>query len=217
VVSQLTIVSGGLGSALFPRLAAAKPEEAYALANTSTTTLVAIMTPAVIMALAVIHPFLVLWVGAEFADRTANVGEIILLGIWINCLVVLHATMLHAEGRLRQFVGIYLIEIPLFLLMLWKGIERWGIAGAAAASSIRVAIDATLILWVSGALRQTLQRSVPSMVLMVFAVIISLNAGPMSLFRWLGMMSLLGLSVFFGWKEIVSTARTLLARRAVLY
>lgn len=215
VVSYLMILSGSLASALFPRLAAAQPEDAYALATHSTQILVGIMTPVVIVTLAVVHPFLILWVGEKFADRAAGVSEIILLGVWLNSFVIPHNARLQAEGRLKTILGIYLCEIPLYFFMLWKGLEHWGIAGAAAAWSLRVAMDTVLLLWASGALKQTLSGSLPATVLVALAALITFETDPASLWRVFGTSLLLAMSIYLGRKQISGVGRTFVWWRAM--
>ena len=68
------------------------------------------------------------------------------LGVWINALVIPHHTRLLAADNPKTVVIIYLVQIPVYFLMLWLGIKYWGIVGAAAAWSLRVLLDTIMLL-----------------------------------------------------------------------
>ncbi len=160
LVTRLQLISGSLSGAIFPRLAShAAEHELNALAMRSTQSLISVMTPLVIAGMFFVQPFLNLWLGSAYAEHTSHVGEILLIGVWINGFAVPHFSRLQATGKLRGIVFIYLIEIPVYLLMLWMALQRWGIAGAAAAWSSRILLDTLLMLLMAGALRQTLMQS----------------------------------------------------------
>lgn len=175
IVFRLTLISAGVSAAIFPRLASHSPkEEIISLATRSTNSLVLVMTPLTIAGFFFIRPFLVLWVGYEFAARAAFVGEILFVGVWINCFAVPHYTRLQATGRLRALVLIYMFEIPIYLLMLWVGLKYWGIAGVAAAWSLRVLLDTVLILATGDVLKRTCVQSLYSMLLVSIAFVVCL-------------------------------------------
>ncbi len=161
LVSRTMVISGSLSSALFPRLVSSNPVEARDLAERATVALVAIMTPVVIAGTFLAQPFLDVWVGKSFAASSAGVSELILLGVWVNALVIPHHARLMATGSPRTVVTIYLIQIPLYLFMLWMGLRYWGVAGAAAAWSLRVLIDTTMLLCANEALLKTLRLAAP--------------------------------------------------------
>jgi len=195
LVSRTMVISGSLASALFPRLASASADHARDLALRATTVLVAIMTPVVIVGLFVVHPFLNLWVGEAFALSSAGVAELILLGVWINALVIPHNARLLAADNPKTVVIVYLIQIPIYFLMLWLGITHWGIVGAAAAWSLRVLLDTTMLLHVAGALRHTLRVMIASLILVVTAALVALETEVHSPMRWVIGLTLLGLTL----------------------
>jgi O-antigen/teichoic acid export membrane protein len=192
LVSRTMVISGSLSSAIFPRLAAASIGHAQKIALRATTVLVAIMTPVVIIGLFVVHPFLDLWVGEAFAKSSAGVAELILLGVWINALVIPHHARLLAADDPKTVVIIYLIQIPIYFLMLWLGITYWGIMGAAAAWSLRVLVDTAMLLHVAGALKHTLRVMIPSLIIVITAALVVLETETHSSMRWaIGLILLL--------------------------
>ena len=195
LVSRTMVISGTLSSAIFPRLASVSAKSARDMALRATTVLVAIMTPVVIVGLFLVHPFMTLWVGDAFALASGGVAELVLLGVWINALVIPHHTRLLAADNPKTVVIIYLVQIPVYFLMLWLGIKYWGIVGAAAAWSLRVLLDTIMLLKAAGALRHTLCVMVPSLILVVTALLVALGTEVQSPMRWVVGLTLLGLTL----------------------
>lgn len=156
IVSRGMIISGSFASALFPRLAKLPIEEGRQLALRATAILVSVMTPIVALGLVLAQPFLNLWVGGELGLLTHRVAEILLLGVWINCLVIPHHSRFLATEGPRKVALIFLLEIPIYLGMLWEATHRWGVIGAAAAWTLRVTLDTVLLLCLNKVLRPTL-------------------------------------------------------------
>ena len=213
LVSRLMVISASLSSALFPRLASASPAQAQHLAERATAVLVAVMTPVVIAGIFLAQPFLDVWLGKSFATESAGVAELILLGVWINALVIPHHARLMATGNPRTVVMIYLIQIPIYLGLLWAGLKYWGIVGAAGAWSLRVLIDTLLLLYVNGACRKTLRVAAPYSVLVLVATVIVLafTLGPMV--HWSLAVILLALSLTKDREILMHAIKALMQRK----
>jgi len=169
LVSRTMVISGSFSGALFPRLASASAEDGRLLACRASATLLAVMTPVTITGLFVAQPFLNLWVGIDFAWTSQGVAEVILIGVWINAIVIPHHARFLATDNPRTIVLIFVFEIPIYILMLWQGISHWGIIGAAFAWSTRVLIDTILLLRLNAVLADTLRATWPSLLLVTAA------------------------------------------------
>ncbi|MBI1920084.1 MAG: oligosaccharide flippase family protein [Geobacter sp.] len=189
------VLSSSLSSAIFPRFASLSSIESKDLAMRATMTLVTVMTPIAIIGTYVSQHFLNMWLGRSLAANSARVSEIILLGLWINSLSVLYQARLMAMGNLRTVVIIYLLEIPIYLLMVWLGIGVWGIVGAAMTWTMRGLIETCVVLYVSGALLKTMRSVAPSFVLVIVATIVSLIPDVPLFARWSLCLLLLCLSL----------------------
>ncbi len=148
LVNNLTILPNSLQTALFPRFAMVPPAEAKALAARAMLSVAAIMTPVVVVGLLLIKPFLVLWVGNTLAKKAAPVGQILLVGIWINTLAYIPFTYLQGKGRPDLPAKFHVLELLPYVMVLWLLIDRLGVAGAAWAWDIRVLGD-TLLLFLA--------------------------------------------------------------------
>lgn len=216
LVSRTMVISASLSSALFPRLVSASPEQAVKLAQQATAVLVAVMTPVVIVGIFLAQPFLNVWLGTSFAADSAGVSELILMGVWVNALVIPHHARLMAQGKPQTVVMIYLIQIPIYLAMLWTGLQNWGVVGAAGAWSLRVLIDTSMLLYVNKALSKTVRLAMPYAVLVVMASAgVSLfNLQP--LVHWGLGIFLLGLSLIKDSDMLIHTIKAVMPRNEVV-
>lgn len=215
LVSRTMVISASLSSALFPRLASASPAEAQHLAERATAVLVAVMTPVVITGIFLVQPFLNVWLGKSFATDSAGVAELILLGVWVNALVIPHHARLVATGNPRTVAIIYLIQIPVYLGMLWAGLQYCGVAGAAGAWSLRVLIDTLLLLYVSGACGKTLRGAALYAVLVLAAIVIVLVFSLQPLVHWSLAIFLVVFSMFKNRELLIHAIKALTQRKSV--
>lgn len=214
-VSRAMVISGSLSSALFPRMAAANPENAQALAERATAVLVAVMTPVVIVGMFVAQPFMNIWLGKSFAAGSAGVSELILLGVWTNALVIPHYAKFMATGNPRTVVMIYLFQIPIYLFMLWVGLQYWGVVGAAGAWFLRILIDTTMLLSANHALPKTLRLAAPYAVLVAAACFGVLLFNLQTLVYWSLCVFLIGLSMLKDRELLTLTINALKQRKVV--
>ena len=212
LVSRTMIISASLSSALFPRLASASPEQALHLAERATAVLIAVMTPVVIAGTFLAAPFLNVWLGVTFAKTSEGVSEMILLGVWINALVIPHHTRLMATGKPRTVVRIYLIQIPIYLMMLWIGIRFWGVAGAAGAWSMRVLLDTCMLLYVNGALTKTMRLAAPYSALVALATAVVMLFSLPPLVHWGVGAFLIAWSLFMDRDQLINIFNALKRR-----
>ncbi|BBF64242.1 flippase [Acidithiobacillus ferridurans] len=149
LVLRLSILPASLQTALFPRLAMEEPGKAKHLAERALISIAAIMTPVVVVSLLLIKPFLIIWVGEALAGKASPVGQILLLGLWINTLAFIPFTYLQSSGRPDLPAKFHVLELVPYIVILWQLIDRYGVLGAAWAWDMRVFVDALLLFWAS--------------------------------------------------------------------
>jgi O-antigen/teichoic acid export membrane protein len=150
LVTKLQILPASLVRTLFPRFSLLEWEEGAPIARQAVLGLAAITLPMTVVAVIVMKPFLGVWIGAEFAEVAAPVGEILLIGVWINSLAWVPAVMLQGQGRPAIVAKLHILELIPYVAILWIGMAWAGLPGAACAWVLRVAIDALLMFWASG-------------------------------------------------------------------
>lgn len=90
------------------------------------------------------------WLGEEFAAQGAPVLQILALGVLVNSLAQIPYALLHGAGRPDLPAKFHLAQLPFYAGVAWVLIGHFGIAGAAAAWTVRVAVDALLLFLAAG-------------------------------------------------------------------
>lgn len=173
-----TIISKALSSALFPRFAAASPQEEFRLAQKGLRTLLVVMTPLVVAGTLLVEPFLAWWIAPAFAEQSARLGQILLLGFWANGLAIIPYSQLQARGRPDLVAKCHLGEVLPYFGLLYLGLTILGVAGAALAFSARVAVDFALLAGFAGTLRPALRSLWQPMALLASALLIATQTVP---------------------------------------
>lgn len=85
------------------------------------------------------------WVGAEIAQESYSVWAWISVGVLINGFAHIPYTLLHSTGRTDLTAKFHIAELIPYLLALWWALLNFGIVGAAAVWTLRVAFDTALL------------------------------------------------------------------------
>jgi O-antigen/teichoic acid export membrane protein len=109
----------------------------------------AIVIPLAIVAGSWSYSILQFWLGSDFAASSASVLSILIVGLSVNALAHMPLAVLYAARIAHLPALFHLCELPLYLPMIYLLTRSFGVEGAAAAWTIRVAIDACLLFWVA--------------------------------------------------------------------
>jgi len=169
LVGRTQVLPKALSRTLFPYLSAENPQQGRSRALESVITLAATMIPVAVLSMFLLQPFLSLWMGAEFAKRSALVGETLLCGIWLNGLASIPYVMLQAQGRPDIVAKFHLAELLPYVALLWYCLHEFGLIGAAIAWATRVGVDALLLFWGATLGLEVTKRLIPGAVLVFSA------------------------------------------------
>jgi O-antigen/teichoic acid export membrane protein len=145
LVTRLWLIPAALTGVLFPAMAAASPERLAALYRTGTKAVLITVFPLALVATVFAQDWLHAWLGPQFAARGMRVAQLLCFGAAVNCLAYLPFTLLQARGRADLPAKAHLVELPLYLAVLWTLVVRWGIEGAALAWALRCVADAAVL------------------------------------------------------------------------
>jgi O-antigen/teichoic acid export membrane protein len=154
LVSRVKLLSDSLARTIFPRFSMLDRNEAARVSRESLRALAAVMTVLTVVGAVTLDPFLRVWVGSDIASSSAPVGEILLIGFWLNSLAVVPFALLQAQGRPDLPAKFHVLELAPYIGGLVMGLHFAGIQGAAWAWSGRAAADAVLLFWAAGKLSQ---------------------------------------------------------------
>lgn len=101
--------------------------------------------PVVLMATALAPLGFKLWLGSDFAVRSAPVFQWLVIAVFINCLANIPFAYLQALGRPDLTAKFHLLELPVYAAFLIFAIQRYGTMGAAVAWFVRIVIDSVLL------------------------------------------------------------------------
>lgn len=167
LATRMQIVAAALSRAVFPRFARYEEEQARDLAARATTALAYLFGACCAAGLFLIGPFLSLWISPDFAQTAAPVGRVLILGAWINGLAFIALSLLQGRGRPDLAARIHLVELLPFILILWFLVDRFGTIGAAWAWTLRVTVDALLLMWFGGIRQQAMAALLPALGMLV--------------------------------------------------
>ncbi|NMY73174.1 flippase [Pseudomonas sp. WS 5071] len=148
ITVQSMILVGAITTVAFPmisNLINSDPEKAKSVFDKWLVRVVIVMFCAMCV-LAFIMPFILnLWVKDYVAPESVMVGRILCLGVFFNAIGAMYYSYLHAHGRTKITAIFHVVELPIFVGLLYVFIIAYGVVGAAVAWSLRVFIDAVCL------------------------------------------------------------------------
>lgn len=151
MMTRLRIIPSSLVTTLYPafseRGSAGQQIHLEVLYERSVRYLLLLLVPGIVFLVILGPDVLTIWMGNLFASRTAGVLQILALGVLVNGISYVPYNMLQALGRPDLTGKFHLLELPPYVLLCLFLIPRWGIEGAAIASTIRFAVDFLLLFW----------------------------------------------------------------------
>jgi O-antigen/teichoic acid export membrane protein len=161
VVTKLWLVPGAVVGVMFPAFStsfAHNPERAAVLYDRSVKYIFLILFPIVLLMIALAQNGLTLWLGADFARHSTRVLQWLAVGVLANSLALVPFSFVQGIGRPDLTAKLHLLELPIYLGILFWLIHADGIEGAAIAWTARSVVDA-LALFIMG--RRFLSPSSP--------------------------------------------------------
>jgi O-antigen/teichoic acid export membrane protein len=166
VMVRLLIIPGAVSAVLFPAFSsalAADRERAQALYAGACRWIAVFLLPATLACAAFAHEGLGWWLGPEFARQSTPVMQWLAVGVLFNGLAFIPFVFVQGAGRPRITAQFHLLELPIYLGLLWLLVGRFGLAGAAMAWALRVALDAVLLSGAAGYLQGGMARALLSL------------------------------------------------------
>jgi O-antigen/teichoic acid export membrane protein len=220
LVSRTQILSTALARTLFPRLSILERYDAAGVGRDSLRVLVAVMTPITVIGVIALEPFLRVWIGPDLAADSAPVGEILLLGMWLNSMAVVPYVFLQAQGRPDLPAKFHVLEVLPYVGGLVLALHLAGIRGAAWAWAARAGVDAVLLFWAAragarGADFAPLQSLVAGGALVMASCALVLLSVADTAVMILG-GALVAASIWWGWRNTPDRVQQLLLARGAL-
>jgi O-antigen/teichoic acid export membrane protein len=153
-MTRLRIIPSSLVGTLYPafseRGSEIHREKLQQLYEGSVRYLLLLLVPGILFLVVLGSDLLRLWMGAAFAQQATVVLQVLAVGVLANALAYVPYNLLQALGRPDLTGKFHVLELPLYVVLCVVLIPRWGIAGAAMASTIRFVLDSALLFWAAG-------------------------------------------------------------------
>ena len=151
-VTKLLLVPTSLAATIFPAISALgidRKKELSLLYSRSIKYLLTGLGPIAIVLCVFSREIIRVWLGPDFALKSAAVLGILAIGVFLNCFAHIPYSFLHGLGRPDSAAKLFMFELPIYTIVAWWGIRRWGISGAAAVWSLRVGIELVLFCFIT--------------------------------------------------------------------
>lgn len=179
LVTKLWVIPGAIVGVLFPAFATSyvhdKPRAALLFAR-GTKYVFLTLFPVVVVLVAFAYEGLDLWLGSEFAQHSTPVLQWMAVGVFINSMAHTPFALVQGAGRPDLTAKLHLIELPIYLFLLWWLLHLYGIVGAAMAWTLRVAIDTILLFLMSNRLLEGLTIYSLRFALLMMSALLGLSA-----------------------------------------
>lgn len=151
VIMRLLFISGAVTGVMFPAFSAAFAGEGGVkrLKRQHYLFLCVLLGPPTLIAVVFADDLLTLWLGSEFATKSALILRILAIGVFLNALTTVPYSILQAMRRADLTAKTHLTELPFYLLLLIWLVQDYGITGAALAWTVRVTVDLAALTWLA--------------------------------------------------------------------
>lgn len=149
LVNRLSVLPSAVMRTLFPRLSASSRDDAHHLTRQSIALVAALLTPATVVAICLLQPFLVVWVGHELASASVAAGRVFALATWVASTASVVRILMQAQSDPHRAARLSVVQLPLLAALLWFGITHLGLVGAALAMLCKSLIDAAMLIRLS--------------------------------------------------------------------
>jgi len=205
LLQGLLLLPASLSSAMLPRLAPlTREDDVRQLQSSWLTWLNGLLTPGVVMAIALSGPFFRLWVGHTLGSEASPVAAILLVGCWLHGIGHIPATILIGRNRPDLVTKLLLFCLVPYLPLLLFATARFGIIGAAAAWTTRAAFD-PILFFHSRPKGSDLWRVVASATLVLCALAIALGLSWTSGLYWILMALIIGSACYQNRSVVISS------------
>jgi O-antigen/teichoic acid export membrane protein len=163
LVSRFLVIPLAIAGVLFPAFAVSMGQDqnrtGVLLSRGVKYTFLAIF-PLILITVTLAPEILRFWLGAAFAQNSGSVLRWLAVGILMNCVTVIPFALLQGIGRPDITGKLLLVELPIYLGIVWTLTTRFGIEGAAIAWTGRATVEALICLALS-------QRFLPKQVFLI--------------------------------------------------
>jgi O-antigen/teichoic acid export membrane protein len=148
IVSKLPLLPGAMASVLFPALSAtvrSDPKRAAILFERSSRYTLLALFPGALLLCLFSKEILTIFFGVTFTNHGSAAMRWLVFGVFMNGLAYIPYGLIQAANRPDLTAKFHVAEAPFYFVALFLLLRHFGVAGAAAAWTLRAAVDAALL------------------------------------------------------------------------
>ncbi len=111
--------------------------------------IIIVMFPIILIAYLFAFEAMSLWLGDSFAIQSYEILRVLSVGIFFNALGMIPFAFIQSIGKPDLTAKIHLIELPVYVLLIYVFIKQYGLIGAAYAWTFRTFLDTTILYYIS--------------------------------------------------------------------
>ncbi|MFQ3574553.1 MAG: flippase [Thermodesulfovibrionales bacterium] len=180
IISRVTLISVAISGALFPTLSSVlcvDNHKAIELFDRALRYVTITVFPVILLVITFAQNALHIWLGSNFAHESTPILQCLALGVFINCVAFIPFAFIQASNRPDITAKIHLFELPIYLFALSMLVKSIGIFGAAVAWTLRVTIDAGLLIFATNKISPMTSQVILRMLFWVFICVLFFVVG----------------------------------------
>lgn len=152
MVTKMLLIPAALLGVMFPAFSTSFANDrrrAGFLYGRSVKLVLIMLFPIILLIIVLAQNGLTFWLGGDFARHSTHVAQWLTVGVLANSLAFVPFSLIQAAGRPDLTAKLHLLELPMYLVLLWWLIRVDGIEGAAIAWTVRMVLDAFVLFLVA--------------------------------------------------------------------
>jgi O-antigen/teichoic acid export membrane protein len=220
IVSKLWILPSAVLMVLFPAfstLTASHLARIQELFSSASKYLVLAVFPVCMVLVGGSREILSMWLGASFAEESARLLQIIMVGFLFNALAYVPFALLQAFGRPHILVAILLVECVVYPPILWLLGKEYGLFGIAIASAGRFVLE-TIAFYSAAKFQAKLSNQSTLRFALTVLVTGAMVIGVILLERQLQLLmslTLVAIYAYLGWRHMLTADERATAKAAI--
>jgi len=171
IIIMLWIIPIALMGVMFPAFASSFMQnklQAAQIFSKTVNCIFIILFPIVLVVVTFADKGLAVWLGSEFALKSSFILQLLAIGVFINCMAAVPFGLVQSAGRPDLTAKLHLVELPIYLFVLWFLVSEYGLIGAAIAWIIRALIDTSILYIMAQRLLPTISIYKPTAFFFIF-------------------------------------------------
>lgn len=182
MVTRLWAIPAAIVTVLFPAFAASKnngSSHAAALYSMGGRAILVILAPVVLVLVVFAKEGLSVWLGSDFSQKSAAVLQWLAIGVYLNSYAQVPFAFIQGIGRADITAKLHLLELPIYIALMFWLLNTHGIIGVAIAWLLRIAVDAVLLTLVAHWLAKDMAAASRQIFPMLATLLVLFAAGMM--------------------------------------